>query len=147
MDLDTALPVSGLVAQSVEQRPFKPLVPGSSPGQPTTSKPNKILTNKGLSALPGCLSQFKGIKPKSKGKEIIGNHWQPLSALTLLPRRNVRAPVRHEAPPRESKPRVGLANEGETPCPAAWPSGEKVGCWPDTAWTHKRPTKTLALPC
>ena len=26
----------GLVAQSVEQRPFKPLVPGSSPGQPTT---------------------------------------------------------------------------------------------------------------
>ena len=27
----------GLVAQSVEQRPFKPLVPGSSPGQPTTS--------------------------------------------------------------------------------------------------------------
>ena len=25
----------GLVAQSVEQRPFKPLVPGSSPGQPT----------------------------------------------------------------------------------------------------------------
>ena len=27
----------GLVAQSVEQRPFKPLVPGSSPGQPTIS--------------------------------------------------------------------------------------------------------------
>jgi hypothetical protein len=26
----------GLVAQSVEQRPFKPLVPGSSPGQPTS---------------------------------------------------------------------------------------------------------------
>ena len=25
-----------MVAQSVEQRPFKPLVPGSSPGQPTT---------------------------------------------------------------------------------------------------------------
>src|SRR6476619_890096 len=30
--------VSGLVAQSVEQRPFKPLVLGSSPSQPTTSK-------------------------------------------------------------------------------------------------------------
>ncbi len=28
----------GLVAQSVEQRPFKPLVVGSSPTQPTTSK-------------------------------------------------------------------------------------------------------------
>src|SRR6185295_14197879 len=27
---------SGLVAQSVEQRPFKPLVLGSSPSQPTT---------------------------------------------------------------------------------------------------------------
>ena len=27
----------GLVAQSVEQRPFKPLVEGSSPSQPTTS--------------------------------------------------------------------------------------------------------------
>ena len=27
--------MGGLVAQSVEQRPFKPLVPGSSPGQPT----------------------------------------------------------------------------------------------------------------
>ena len=26
----------GLVAQSVEQRPFKPLVAGSSPAQPTT---------------------------------------------------------------------------------------------------------------
>jgi hypothetical protein len=31
--------VCGLVAQSVEQRPFKPLVPGSSPGQPTTLLP------------------------------------------------------------------------------------------------------------
>ena len=30
------LTLAGLVAQSVEQRPFKPLVPGSSPGQPTT---------------------------------------------------------------------------------------------------------------
>ena len=29
----------GLVAQSVEQRPFKPLVEGSSPSQPTISKP------------------------------------------------------------------------------------------------------------
>ncbi len=28
----------GLVAQSVEQRPFKPLVLGSSPSQPTTLK-------------------------------------------------------------------------------------------------------------
>ena len=27
---------SGSVAQSVEQWPFKPLVPGSSPGRPTT---------------------------------------------------------------------------------------------------------------
>ena len=34
----TVRAVHGLVAQSVEQRPFKPLVPGSSPGQPTTSK-------------------------------------------------------------------------------------------------------------
>src|SRR6266850_2344005 len=31
-------PSSGLVAQSVEQRPFKPLVLGSSPSQPTTLK-------------------------------------------------------------------------------------------------------------
>src|SRR6266581_2779814 len=31
--------VSGLVAQSVEQRPFKPLVLGSSPSQPTTLMP------------------------------------------------------------------------------------------------------------
>ena len=29
----------GLVAQSVEQRPFKPLVAGSSPAQPTTFNP------------------------------------------------------------------------------------------------------------
>ena len=29
------LNLSGLVAQSVEQRTFNPLVPGSSPGQPT----------------------------------------------------------------------------------------------------------------
>jgi hypothetical protein len=28
---------AGLVAQSVEQRPFKPLVLGSSPSQPTSS--------------------------------------------------------------------------------------------------------------
>ena len=31
----------GSVAQSVEQWPFKPLVPGSSPGRPTKSKPIK----------------------------------------------------------------------------------------------------------
>ena len=29
------LNLSGLVAQSVEQRTFNPLVPGSNPGQPT----------------------------------------------------------------------------------------------------------------
>jgi hypothetical protein len=36
---NTGLPFCGhgLVAQSVEQRPFKPLVLGSSPSQPTTS--------------------------------------------------------------------------------------------------------------
>ena len=39
MPLDSVQPVSGLVAQSVEQRPFKPLVAGSSPAQPTTFFP------------------------------------------------------------------------------------------------------------
>ena len=34
--LHSVQPMSGLVAQSVEQRPFKPLVAGSSPAQPTT---------------------------------------------------------------------------------------------------------------
>ncbi len=34
--------ICGLVAQSVEQRPFKPLVLGSSPSQPTTVLPFEI---------------------------------------------------------------------------------------------------------
>jgi hypothetical protein len=32
----------GSVAQSVEQWPFKPLVPGSSPGRPTTCPTKKL---------------------------------------------------------------------------------------------------------
>ncbi len=43
--LDSAQPTSGLVAQSVEQRPFKPLVLGSSPSQPTTSKSEENAEN------------------------------------------------------------------------------------------------------
>jgi hypothetical protein len=34
----TKLPLRGSVAQSVEQRPFKALVPGSSPGRPNPLK-------------------------------------------------------------------------------------------------------------
>src|SRR5438045_1957126 len=41
----------GLVAQSVEQRPFKPLVLGSSPSQPTTSK-TPLDSSPGLTTTP-----------------------------------------------------------------------------------------------
>ncbi len=43
MNLDPIFQGFGLVAQSVEQRPFKPLVAGSSPAQPTTYRTRKIL--------------------------------------------------------------------------------------------------------
>ena len=57
--------VVGLVAQLVEQCPFKALVAGSSPAQPTTSKPLKNpvfigqnTLSSALFSLPGNLRQW-----------------------------------------------------------------------------------------
>ena len=57
----------GLVAQSVEQRPFKPLVLGSSPSQPTTLKyrGNPIFT-----AFRACLHRLS----QSEGMAAIGDN-------------------------------------------------------------------------
>ena len=44
--------LSGLVAQLVEQCPFKALVEGSSPSQPTIRNLNKTPVNKGWNSLP-----------------------------------------------------------------------------------------------
>ena len=66
----------GLVAQSVEQRPFKPLVVGSSPTQPTTLKPHRIRIYTGCNALPARVTA-KGMNRWQSAGNRFGNRWQP----------------------------------------------------------------------
>ena len=66
-----ALPC-GSVAQSVEQWPFKPLVPGSSPGRPTTCPTEKLNPLVGMWGT-GCPVEGIASYPNSNDSEYLYN--------------------------------------------------------------------------
>ena len=60
----------GSVAQSVEQWPFKPLVPGSSPGRPTTCPTEKLNPLVGMWGT-GCPVEGIASYPNSNNSEFL----------------------------------------------------------------------------